>query len=111
MDQTNITITRDDVLPYIRTAWNEMCSWRRQMRKTYGARYDFKNPYETIGKRFGNAGNDPGKFADEYILIQQKASRQPSCVRDVIAHIGSRAFWLCYNAKLSQLKEKEAVHE
>lgn len=104
------SVKREDMQKYVQKAWQEMQGFLQGQRKKYGKRYNSKNDYEQIDRRFGNAYQDPQKFLDEFMLIQQKRSSQPASVRTVIRHIGARAFQLATidaQANLAQQKHEE----
>ena len=104
-EQEPITIQREDLLLYIKKAWNEMQASLRDQRKKYGARYNYRNNYELITEKFGDAFLNPGKYADEYILIQQKQSKLPASVRMVVQQIGARAINMLMLDKQAELRK------
>lgn len=101
------SVKREDMQKYVQKAWQEMQGFLHDQRKKYGNRYNSKNDYEQIDRRFDNAHQDPQKFLDEFMLIQQKRSSQPASVRTVIQHIGARAFQLAtIDAQANQAQQK-----
>ena len=73
--------------------------------------YNQKNMYEEVRRRFGNASREPEKFADEYILIQQKKSGQPSSIRMVIRAIGDLAIDLYMRDRQAEELARQADAE
>ena len=83
--------TKEDLRPFIRNVGNEIDKMLKEAREEYGARYNKKNQYEELYRRFGDPKKDPDKFYDEYLLIMAKKSQLPASVRTVVDSILSRA--------------------
>lgn len=94
---------RDAMIPQMKRAWLEMKEFLADQRKKYGATYNWRNNYELIGEKFGNAEQEPEKFANEYFLIEDKVSRLPAGLRNVVRHIGGRAITLA----VMEMRERE----
>jgi len=105
MGDGKITLTQEQLkekmLPYIKVAWKEMQDFLNGKKKELGKMYNHRNNYEMVRERFGNAAEVPEKYVNEYILIQNKASRLPASVRTPIQQIGARAL----NLMLLDMKE------
>ena len=106
MTGETVSIKKEDLLPYIKNAWNEMQAFLRDQRKHYGARYNSRNNYELVEEKFGNAFVEPEKYADEYILIQAKQSKLPASVRMVVQQIGARAINMLMLDKQMELRKQ-----
>ena len=73
--------------------------------KKYGERYNRKNIYEEFGRRFGY--DDPEKIWQEFCLVFEKRSNQPSQIRKVIERIGDMARFVAGQRYMAeQQKEK-----
>lgn len=90
-ERSNYHITRDDLVPYIKKAYQEMLDWLRVQHNKLGGRYDWTNDYETIGRKFCRGSEYPDKWAEEFLLIVNKSSKLPSSQRTVIQKVGIRA--------------------
>ena len=95
MDDGKIVLTQEQLkermLPYVKVAWKEAQDFLAGKKKELGKMYNHRNNYEMVKERFGDAENMPEKYVNEYILIQNKASRLPASVRKPIQQIGARA--------------------
>lgn len=98
-------ITKKQLIPFIRKAWEGVAAFLVRKRKELGPRYNEKNVYEEMCRRFCHPHKEPEKFFDEYMLCLNKASRQPSSVRSVILEVGGHAV----NLFLS--KREERLHK
>ncbi|MBO4551508.1 MAG: hypothetical protein J5733_12325 [Bacteroidaceae bacterium] len=102
------TITQKQLVPYIKKAWNEIQDQLSKIKMEVGPRYNHRNAYETISERFGNPYDcRPAKYFDEYILILNKASKQPASVRGVIADIGRRAVNMFLVNRMKQQQKRQ----
>ena len=106
MEQEPITIKKEELLPYIKKAWREMQAFLHDQRQKFGARYNYRNNFELVDEKFGNAFIDPGKYADEYLLIQAKQSKLPASVRMVVQQIGARAINMLMLDKQMELRKQ-----
>ena len=79
---------------------NELC----RQRNKYGARYNHKNKYEQLNRRFGE---EPLKLIDEYNLILDKKSKQPAAVREPIEAIVATAINRLIAAKMQEAEEAD----
>lgn len=108
-EETKIKVTYDDLRPFIVEVGKEIHNMLVEAQKKYGNRYNNKNRYEVMYKRFGDPIQDPERFYDEYGLILQKKSELPAIVRYTVESIMQTAFsWL--SAALT-MKEQEAHEE
>ena len=102
--------TKENLRPYIRQVGKEIDKMIADAREQYGARYNQKNKYEELYRRFGDPQKDPDKFFDEYTLILNKQSTLPAAVRNVVDTIGNRAgfaFLSDFYRKQAQEKKKD----
>jgi len=107
-EETNVKVTYDDLKPFIVEVGKKIHAMLVEARIKHGERYNNKNRYEEMYKRFGNPQRDPERFYDEYVLIMRKKSELPASVRYTVESIMQTAFgWL--SASLT-MKEQE-VHE
>ena len=105
-EETKVKVTYDDLKPFIVEVGKEIHNMLVEAKKKYGNRYNNKNRYEVMYKRFGDPLQDPERFYDEYGLILQKKSELPAIVRYTVESIMQTAFsWL--SAALT-MKEQEA---
>lgn len=108
-EETKVKVTYDDLKPFIVEVGKEIHNMLFEAQKKYGNRYNNKNRYEVMYKRFGDPQRDPERFYDEYGLILQKKSELPASVRYTVESIMQTAFsWL--SAALT-MKEQEAHEE
>lgn len=109
--------TKEDLRPFIRNVGKEIDKMLKEARMKYGNRYNKKNQYEELYRRFGDPQKDPDKFYDEYALIVKKQSTLPSAVRTVVDSICSRAgyaYWTDFyrkQAKENLEKKEEESHD
>lgn len=96
-ERSNYHITRDDLMPYIKKAYQEMKDWLSSQIIKLGDRYDWKNDYQTISTKFCSGSIYPDKWAKEFLLIVNKSSKLPSSQRAVIQKVGIRALGLVFN--------------
>ena len=111
MEDKEGRIEKELLYPYFRKAWRSLEGYLRRERKRLGPMYNQKNMYEEVRRRFGNASREPEKFADEYILIQQKKSGQPSSIRMVIRAIGDLAIDLYMRDRQAEELARQADAE
>lgn len=108
-EETKVKVTYDDVKLFIVEVGKKIHNMLVEEKIKHGNRYNNKNRYEELYKRFGDPRNDPKRFYDEYGLILQKKSDLPASVRYTIESIMQTAFsWL--SAALI-MKEQEAHEE
>ena len=107
MEKKAPNITKKQLVPFIREAWNEIRQFLADKRKQLGNHYNLKNDYERITERFGSPRSEPEKFFDEYMLCLNKASKQPASVRIVIEDIGRRAVDLYLKKKKQRKQQKK----
>ena len=105
MEKKVPNITKKQLIPFIRKAWKGVAAFLVRNSQELGSRYNKKNVYEELSRRFCDPHKEPEKFFDEYMLCLNKASRQPSRIRNVILEIGGHAV----NLFLS--KREERLHK
>lgn len=95
------------MLPYIKQQWQELQKFLREKRNQLGNKYNWNNNYEKIVSRFGDAGKEPEKFYNEFLLIIEKKSNLPVSVREPITAIVGRAQHFLFAKKLEEKREQE----
>ena len=100
------TITKKQLVPYIKIVWSKMRKYLDAQRKTLGVRYNQKNIYEQITSRFGDPAFEPEIYYDEFFLCLNKASKQPCSVRKVIEDIGHNAVSLYLSDREKRLQRR-----
>ena len=108
-EQPTLSVTTDEMVPYIMKQGEELHKHVQEARKKYGDRYNRKNHFEVMYERFGNPRYRPDaeKFAKEYLLILQKKSSLPASVRYPVRDICEAAMNQCYHDKLVALYKKQ----
>jgi hypothetical protein len=108
MEQPQITITKEEVIPYIIKQGEGLSKQVREAKEKYGPRYNHRNNIEMMYEKFGNPNTRfvAEKFADEFLLIQQKKSSLPASVRYVVRDICSAAVNQCFYDKMKRLAEE-----
>ena len=112
--ENELKITKDDLVPYIQKQGEEINKMLNKARLEYGHRYNSKNRFEELYRRFQDPRWNPEVFADEFLLIIQKKSQLPASVRYVVRDICDAAYRQCLGDKLAEYnrkKELEAKHQ
>lgn len=105
MVQANIpNVTFNELVVEVKKSLEDMHNELRRQRNKYGARYNHKNKYEQLNRRFGE---DPLKLIDEYNLILDKKSNQPAAVREPIEAIVATAINRLIAAKMKEAEEAD----
>lgn len=105
MAQENIpNVTFDELVVEVEKSLKDMHKELRRQCNKYGARYNFKNNYEQLNRRFGE---DPRKLIDEYNLILDKKSNQSVAVREPIKAIVATAINRLITAKMKAATKRE----
>ena len=105
MVQANIpNVTFNELVVEVKKSLEDMHNELRRQRNKYGARYNHKNKYEQLNRRFGE---DPLKLIDEYNLILDKKSNQPAAVREPIEAIVATAINRLIAAKMKAATKRE----
>ena len=73
-------------------------------RAKYGNQYNRKNDYEEFGRRFGY--NDPEKILSEYVLVENKQSKEPAIIRNVVKLLGDMARYHAIGRMRDDLKRE-----
>ena len=110
--------TKEELRPFIRKVGKEIDKMLADARREYGHRYNKKNQYEELYRRFGDPQKDPDKFYDEYKLILAKQSTLPAAVRNTVDSICNRAgyaymvdFYQKQSKQNLKKEEKEESHD
>ena len=109
--EDKITITKEELIPFIEHEGCEMGDMLLEAEKKYGSRYNHKNIYAEARRRFGDPKYCAKDYAEEYLLIERKQSEQPSNVRKVIVEIVSRAINKCFAAKIEAIKKAAKMEQ
>lgn len=97
-------VTFLELVVEVKNSLEDMHNELRRQRNKYGARYNLKNKYEQLNRRFGE---DPLKLIDEYNLILDKKSNQPAAVREPIEAIVATAINRLIAAKMQEAEEAD----
>lgn len=97
-------VTFDELVVEVKKSLEDMHNELRRQRNKYGVRYNHKNKYEQLNRRFGE---DPLKLIDEYNLILDKKSNQPAAVREPIEAIVATAINRLIAAKMKEAEEAD----
>lgn len=97
-------VTFNELVVEVEKSLEDMHNELRRQRNKYGARYNHKNKYEQLNRRFGE---DPLKLIDEYNLILDKKSNQPAAVREPIEAIVATAINRLIAAKMQEAEEAD----
>ena len=104
-----VKIPHEYLIEGVKQAVEELKKKIAQARKKYGNRYNWKNVYEEFGRRFGY--NDPERIWEEFHLISNKQSKQPSTIREVIKLIGEMARYSAISRMREDLKKEKPAEE
>ena len=97
-------VTFDELVVEVEKSLKDMHKELRRQRNKCGEKYNFKNNYEQLNRRFGE---DPRKLIDEYNLILDKKSNQPVAVREPIKAIVATAINRLIAAKMKEAEEAD----
>ena len=106
MTENQITITKEEIIPFIIEQGNALADQVKEAKKKYGPRYNHRNNVEMMYDKFGHPETNPQKFADEFLLIQQKKSNLPASVRYIVRDICTAALNRAFAAKIQKLQEE-----
>lgn len=97
-----ITITKDDLVPYIQEQGKMLNKSLWKAIEKYGCRYNDKNKFEVMKHKMGDPENalDAKRYAEEFILILQKKSTLPAAIRYPVRDICNSALKSCYQKKI-----------
>ena len=104
-----LTVSREELVPYIKTQGIKLSEKMADARKKFGDRYDYKNKAEEMIRRFGDPKTCPERFADEYFLLIAKTSQLPASIRDIVREVCEAAYIDCFYDKLRKVREQEAA--
>jgi hypothetical protein len=107
-----LSVSVEDLKPYIQKQGKRLNDEIAKAKNKYGPRYNEKNKFEEMFRRFGDPSTPWGaeQFAKEYMLILQKKSDLPASVRYPVRDICEAAMNECYYDKMVALAkaQKEA---
>lgn len=104
-----LTVSKEELVPYIKTQGVQLAEKLMDARKKYGDRYNKKNKAEEMIRRFGNPRTCPERFADEYFLLRAKRSQLPASIRAIVLDLCAAAYIDCFYDKLRKVREQEAA--
>ena len=104
-----LTVSKEELVPYIKTQGIKLHEQLVDAMKKYGARYNRKNRAEEMIRRFGDPMICPERFADEYFLLRAKTSQLPASIRDIVREVCDAAYIDCFYDKLRKVREQEAA--
>lgn len=108
-----LSLSVEDLKPYIQKQGKRLDDEIAKAKNKYGPRYNEKNKFEEMFRRFGDPSTPWGaeQFSKEYILILQKKSALPASVRYPVRDICSAAMNECYYDKMVALAKDQKEHE
>ncbi|MBR6606943.1 MAG: hypothetical protein IKK92_13950 [Prevotella sp.] len=106
-EQPELNITKDELIPYIKTQGELLAKEINKAKEKYGSRYNTKNKFEIMRDKFGDPRWCAEQFANEWFLILQKSSKLPASVRYPVRDICQAAMNQCYHDKLVALYKKQ----
>ena len=102
-----LTVSKEDLVPYIKTQGILLAEKMVDARKKFGDRYNKKNKAEEMIRHFGDPRMCPERFADEYFLLMAKTSQLPASIRDIVRDVCEAAYVNCFYDKLRKVREQE----
>lgn len=108
-----LSLSVEDLKPYIQNQGKRLNDEIAKAKNKYGPRYNEKNKFEEMFRRFGDPSTPFGaeQFAKEYILILQKKSALPASVRYPVRDICEAAMNECYYDKMVAFAKDQKEHE
>ena len=88
------------VLEGMKGALDAMHRMLRKAKTEYGSRYNWKNDYEELLRRY--KCEDADTILKEYDLMREKKSKQPAIIRRVIQQLGDNAIRHAYRRQLAE---------
>ena len=111
MNEKQITITIDELVPFIKKEGKALAERIKEARVKYGERYNSKNNIELMYRDMGHPEWSPERFAKEFYLIQNRKSNLRASVRYVVRDLCSVALEKAFQAKIEKLeKESKQKH-
>ena len=104
-----LTVSKEELIPYIKTQGIKLAEKLMDARKKFGDRYNKNNKAEKMISRFGDPRTCPERFADEYFLLMAKTSQLPASIRDIVREVCDAAYVNCFYDKLRKVREQEAA--
>ena len=108
-EASTLSVSVEDLKPYIQRQGKRLDDEIAKAKNKYGHRYNEKNKFEEMYRRFGDPSSPWGaeQFAKEYMLILQKKSSLPASVRYPVRDICAAAMNECYHDKVVALYKKQ----
>lgn len=105
--ENELIIKKEDLVPYIQKQGEEIKKMLDKARLEYGHRYNSKNRFEELYRRFQDPIWNPEVFADEFLLIIQRKSQLPASVRYVVRDICDAAYRQCLSDRLQEYNRRK----
>ena len=105
--ENELTIKKEDLVPYIQKQGEEIKKMLDKARLELGSRYNPKNRFQELYRRFQDPQFNPEPFAEEFLLIIQKKSQLPAAVRYVVRDICEAAYRQCLSDKLEEYNRRK----
>ena len=109
--ENELTIKKEDLVPYIQKQGEEIKKMLNKARLELGSRYNPKNRFQELYRRFQDPQFNPEPFAEEFLLIIQKKSKLPAAVRYVVRDICEAAYRQCLSDKLEEYNRRKKREE
>ena len=111
MKEQQITITIDELVPFIKKEGEALAKQRKEAQDKYGARYNYKNNVELMYHDMGSPEWVPERYAEEFYLIQNRKSNLRASVRYVVRDLCSVALEKAFQAKIEKLEKESKQKE
>lgn len=105
--EKDLTISAADIVPYVKKIGEDIIKKTKEMHCKLGDRYNRKNVFEEMYRRFKDPAEEPEAFAAEYFKIIEKKSTLPAAVRYTVSHICTIALNQCYADKLMEQRKSQ----
>ena len=111
MEEQQITITIDELVPFIKKEGEALAEQIEEARVKYAGRYNSKNNIELMYRDMGHPEWFPERFAKEFYLIQNRKSNLRASVRYVVRDLCSVALEKAIQAKIEKLEKESKQKE
>jgi hypothetical protein len=107
-DGLHVSISREELIPYIKEQGKFLDKTLTDAQVKYGSRYNDRNHYEIMYQKFGRPTWKPEKFIDEYIKITNRESLLPAAIRYPVRDIVQAAINHCmFDKQVKAYKEAQ----
>lgn len=111
MKEQQITITIDELVPFIKKEGEALAKQIVEAKDKYGERYNSKNNIELMYRDMGRPEWFPEWYAKEFYLIQNRKSNLRASVRYVVRDLCSVALEKAFQAKIEKLEKESKQKE